>query len=217
MSAPTIVIAEDHPMFREALAMTVRRLMPEAAVIEVAGHAELEQTMLRNDVKLVLLDLQIPGARGLSSLVFLRAEYPNARVAIISAGAFTDFIARARQLGASAFIPKSAPIATISQALLHVISGGEWFPQAAGFLPERAEPDSRLHQQFATLTSQQSKVLKYLADGLLNKQIADALRVSEGTVRAHVTAVLEKLQVSTRTQAVILLTDFNARREGLEC
>jgi DNA-binding NarL/FixJ family response regulator len=213
-TAPTIIVAEDHPMFRAALVLTVRRLMPGALLMEVASQGELERALARSggDVRLVLLDLRMPGAHGLSSLVFLRGEYPDVSVAIISGGAYAETIDRARQLGASAFIPKSAPIDTIAQALSCVIRGERWFPEHA-HAPAGRGP---LQDQFTTLTPQQFRVLKYLADGMLNKQIADILEVSEGTVRAHVTAILRKLRVSTRTQAVILVTELDLERDGAD-
>jgi DNA-binding NarL/FixJ family response regulator len=214
-NTPTIIVAEDHPMFRAALVLTLKRLMPEAVLIEAASHGELEQALARSgDVKLVLLDLRMPGAHGLSSLVFLRGEYPGVSVAIISGGAYAETIGRARQLGAAAFIPKSAPIDTIAQALSCVIRGERWFPEHdAGACPTGR---SLLQDQLTTLTPQQFRVLKYLADGMLNKQIADNLHVSEGTVRAHVTAILRKLRVSTRTQAVILVTELDLDRDGAD-
>lgn len=214
MGSPTIVIAEDHPMFRGALALTVRRLMPEALLIEVASQGELEEALARGaQVKIVLLDLRIPGANGLSSLVFLRGEYPRVAVAIISGGAYAETISRARQLGAAAFIPKSASTDTIAQALAGVIRGESWFPEHDQ-APLASGP--RLRDQLTTLTPQQFRVLKYLADGKLNKQIAELLDVSEGTVRAHVTAILRKLGVSTRTQAAILVTEQDLERDTLE-
>jgi DNA-binding NarL/FixJ family response regulator len=210
LNSPTIIVAEDHPMFRAALVLTVKRLMPEALLMEVASHGELEKALARSgDVKLVLLDLRMPGSHGLSSLVFLRGEYPQIAVAIISGGAYAETIGRARQLGAAAFIPKSAPIDTIAQALSCVIRGELWFPE------HDAAPSGRglLQNQLTTLTPQQFRVLKYLTDGMLNKQIADSLGVSEGTVRAHVTGILRKLGVNTRTQAVILVTELDLERE----
>jgi DNA-binding NarL/FixJ family response regulator len=210
VNSPTIIVAEDHPMFRAALVLTVKRLMPEALLMEVASHDELEKALARSsDVKLVLLDLRMPGSHGLSSLVFLRGEHPQIAVAIISGGAYAETIGRARQLGASAFIPKSAPIDTIAQALSCVIRGELWFPE------HDAAPSGRglLRDQLTTLTPQQFRVLKYLTDGMLNKQIADSLGVSEGSVRAHVTAILRKLRVNTRTQAVILVTELDLERD----
>ena len=214
MSSPTIIVAEDHPMFRAALVLTLRRLMPEALLIEVATHGELENALARSgDVRLVLLDLRMPGAHGLSSLVFLRGEYPDVSVAIISGGAYAETIGRARQLGASAFIPKSAPIDTIAQALSCVIRGERWFPEHDDAPTGRGQ---LLQDRLTALTPQQFRVLKYLADGMLNKQIADSLDISEGTVRAHVTAILRKLRVSTRTQAVILVTEQDLERDGAD-
>jgi DNA-binding NarL/FixJ family response regulator len=214
VNSPTIIVAEDHPMFRAALVLTLKRLMPEASLMEVASHGELEKALARSgDVRLVLLDLRMPGAHGLSSLVFLRGEYPNVSVAIISGGAYAETIGRARQLGASAFIPKSAPIDTIAQALSCVIRGELWFPEHDNAAAGRG---LQLQDQLTTLTPQQFRVLKYLADGMLNKQIADILEISEGTVRAHVTAILRKLRVSTRTQAVILVTELDLERDGAD-
>jgi DNA-binding NarL/FixJ family response regulator len=212
LNSPTIIVAEDHPMFRAALVLTLRRLMPEAQLLEVASHGELEKALARGgEVRLVLLDLRMPGAHGLSSLVFLRGEYPDVSVAIISGGAYAETIGRARRLGASAFIPKSAPIDTIAQALSCVIRGERWFPE------HDDAPTGRglLQDQLTTLTPQQFRVLKYLTDGMLNKQIADILEVSEGTVRAHVTAILRKIGVSTRTQAVILVTELDLERDAI--
>jgi DNA-binding NarL/FixJ family response regulator len=212
VNSPTIIVAEDHPMFRAALVLTLKRLMPEALLLEVASHGELEKALAGNrEAGLVLLDLRMPGARGLSSLVFLRGEYPHVSVAVISGGAYAETIDRARQLGASAFIPKSAPIDTIAQALSTVIRGESWFPEQAEVSTPRGLP---LQEQLPTLTAQQFRVLKFLADGMLNKQIAETLEISEGTVRAHVTAILRKLGVSTRTQAVILVTELDLEKDG---
>jgi DNA-binding NarL/FixJ family response regulator len=155
----------------------------------------------------------MPGAHGLSSRVYLRGEYPDVSVAIISGAAFDETIGRARQLGASAFIPKSAPIDTIAQALSCVIRGELWFPEHDD---APAGNGLLLQDRLTTLTPQQFRVLKYLADGMLNKQIADLLGISEGTVRAHVTAILRKLRVSTRTQAVILVTELDLERDGTD-
>ena len=211
VNAPTIIVAEDHPMFRAALLLTLRRLMPEASFMEVASQGELEQTLARaSEVRLVLLDLGMPGARGLSSLVFLRGQYPDVSVAIISGGAYPETIARARELGAAAFIPKSAPVDTIAQALSCVIRGELWFPEHDGASAGSARGRS---DKLDLLTPQQFRVLRYLADGMMNKRIAEILGVSEGTVRAHVTAILRKLRVSTRTQAVLLVTELGLEKD----
>lgn len=214
LNSPAIIVAEGHPMFRAALVLTLRRLMPDAPLIEVGTHGELKKALARGgDVKLVLLDLRMPGAHGLSSLVFLRGGYPDVSVAIISGGAYAGTIGRARQLGASAFIPKSAPVDTIAQALSCVIRGDVWFPEHDDAPAARG---LHLQDQLTTLSPQQFRVLGYLADGMLNKQIAEMLEVSEGTVRAHVTAILRKLHVSTRTQAAILVTELDLERDSAD-
>jgi DNA-binding NarL/FixJ family response regulator len=214
VNSPTIIVAEDHPMFRAALVLTLRRLMPESLLVEVASHRELEQALIRSaNVRLVLLDLRMPDTHALSSLVYLRGEYPDIAVAIISGGTHAEIIDRARQLGAAAFIPKSAPVDTIAQALSCVIRGDCWFPEHAEAPTGRAP---LLPDPLTTLTAQQFRVLKYLADGMLNKQIAESLDISEGTVRAHVTAILRKLGVSTRTQAAILVTELDLEREAVD-
>ena len=209
MTACKIVVAEDHPMFRSALVLTLRRLVPDGSFLEVASPGELEEAMARTqEVRLVLLDLRMPGARGLSSLVFLRGQYPDTPVAIISGGAYPENIARARELGASAFIPKSAATETIAQALSCVLRGETWFPkqeESAGAPGQSAALDM--------LTPQQFRVLNYLADGLMNKRIAEILGVSEGTVRAHVTAILRKLHVNSRTQAALLVTELDLEKD----
>ena len=214
MTAPTIIIAEDHPMFRAALVATLQPLVPEASVLEVASPDELEQAMAgAQEVKLVLLDLRIPGARGLSSLVFLRGEYPDVPVAIISGGAYPENISRARELGAAAFIPKSVSIDTVAHALSCVLRGESWFPEhdelASGGGPRRRD-------SLDMLTPHQFRVLKCLADGLMNKRIAEMLGVSEGTVKAHVTAIFRKLHVNTRTQAVLLVTELDLEKDDAE-
>src|SRR5262249_7280190 len=153
VSAPTILIAEDHPMFRGALALMLHRLMPDAELIEVASQDELRQALARHAaVRLVLLDLRIPGANGFSALVFLRGEYPDVPVAIISGGPFRGTIDGARQLGGAAFISKAARVETFAKALWGVIGGEQWFD------PPHAASDAagtRLHDQLTTLTPQQ--------------------------------------------------------------
>jgi DNA-binding NarL/FixJ family response regulator len=159
---------------------------------------------------MVLLDLRLPNVCGLSSLVYIRGEYPDVPVAMISGGAFQETIARARALGAAAFIPKSASVATIATALSQVAEGGIWFRE----VESSSESGSRAGGNLDSLSRQQYRVLNYLVEGVLNKQIAEKLNISEGTVRAHVTAILRKLQVNTRTQAVILVNESHVERDG---
>jgi DNA-binding NarL/FixJ family response regulator len=156
------------------------------------------------DIELLLLDLNMPGAQGFSALVQSRSHYPAVPVIVISGREDQNIVARTLAHGAAGFVPKSAPIVSIVQALRTVTQGGIWAPQLA-------EHDSSLHdrendaaRRIATLTPQQFRVLSMLCAGLINKQIAGELGVSEATVKAHMTAVLEKLGATNRTQAVLI-------------
>ena len=155
------------------------------------------------DVDLILLDLTMPGVRGFSGLMYLRAQYPSVPVVVVSANDDPAVIRRCMDFGASGFIPKTLGIEEMRDAIMRVLKGGVWTPPdvdlEAGSDAEAAELMARL----ATLTPQQVRVLMMLSEGLLNKQIAYELSVSEATVKAHVSAILQKLGVESRTQAVI--------------
>jgi DNA-binding NarL/FixJ family response regulator len=155
------------------------------------------------DVDLILLDLSMPGVRGFSGLMYLRAQYPSVPVVVVSANDDPSVIRRCMDFGASGFIPKTLDIDGMRKAIASVLKGGVWTPPDidldAGTDAETAELMGRL----ATLTPQQVRVLMMLSEGLLNKQIAYELSVSEATVKAHVSAILQKLGVESRTQAVI--------------
>lgn len=202
--ASTVIVAEDHPMFRAALVLTLRRLMPSADFVEVASQTELMKALaLHPQAAMLLLDLKIPGARGLSSLILVRGEYPDVPVAIVSGVSFADTIQSARALGASAFIPKSATPQVISAALESVLGGRAWFAE-----PSDPSQPATAKDSLDKLSPQQFRVLNHLVEGLLNKQIAEKLSISEGTVRAHVSGIFKKLNVNTRTQAVLLVTEM---------
>ena len=204
MTAARILIADDHPLFREALKQTLAGGLPRA-VIGQAGSLDQVRAHLASaeDCDLVLLDLKMPGAQGLSGLVYLRAQYPNTPVVIVSASEDQGMVHKALDLGAAGFIPKSSGSETIIAAVKGVLAGGVWTPPglAAGRPRDRAVDD--LMRRMASLTAQQIRVLMMLRAGLLNKQIAHELGVSEATVKAHVSAILQKLGVDSRTQAVI--------------
>lgn len=203
MEAAKLLIADDHPLFRAALSLAIRELSPATPIVEASSFASLESAIAANpDVELVLLDLTMPGAMGFSSLVYLRGERPQVPVVVVSANDHPRTVRRAQQFGAAGFISKSAPVPEMQQAIRTVMDGGEWFPAArAG----RSEEDARLAAQLAQLTPQQFRVLMYVADGLLNKQIAYKLGTAENTVKVHVTAILRKLECHGRTQLAVLV------------
>jgi DNA-binding NarL/FixJ family response regulator len=203
-AATSIVIADDHPLFRGALRLAVGRLLPSSEVIEAGGLDELTATLERKrEVDLVLLDLTMPGVQGFSGLLYLRAQFPDVPVVIVSAHDDAAVIRRAMQFGASGFIPKSLDTDGIGAALRTILSGDTWTPPDVELGGTDDVETSELVQRLASLTPQQVRVLMMLSEGLLNKQIAYELGVSEATVKAHVSAVLQKLNVDSRTQAVI--------------
>lgn len=199
-----IVIADDHPLFRGALREAVRGVVSEVAIVEAGSFEELTALLEQDgDVDLILLDLTMPGISGFSGLIYLRAQYPAIPVVVVSASDDSVTIRRSMEFGASGFIPKRFGADTLRAAIAQVLAGEVWLPPdvdptaAAG--PELAQ----LRDRLVTLTPQQVRVLMMLSEGLLNKQIAYALGVSEATIKAHVSAILQKLGVESRTQAVI--------------
>lgn len=203
---PLFIVADDHPLFRGALKEILLSLPQGAEIVEAADFDEAAAALERHgDADLLLLDLAMPGTSGLSGLALLRAEHPSVPIAIVSASEDSQIIARALDLGASGFIPKSAGFDEIRTAIVRLLSGDVWLPGDVS-LDAPGDPEvADLIARVKTLTPQQTRVLSMLGRGLLNKQIAYELGVSEPTIKAHVSAVLLKLGVDSRTQAVIQL------------
>ena len=199
-----LLIADDHPLFRGALREAVNGLFERADIGEAGTFEEVTALLERGgDVDLILLDLRMPGVRGFSGLMYLRAQFPSLPIVVVSANDEPAVIRRCMEFGASGFIPKTLGIEALRQAVACVLKGEVWTPPdvdlGRGADAESAATIARL----ATLTPQQVRVLMMLSGGLLNKQIAYELGVSEATVKAHVSAILQKLGVESRTQAVI--------------
>lgn len=205
-----VIIADDHPLFRatlgHALAATLR-----GEVLEAESFDALLALLLQHpQIELVFLDLNMPGNQGLTGLTTIRNQFPDVLVVIVSANEQLDVVERAMSFAASAYVPKSAPMPDIVSAVETVLGGDNWLPehlQSALLVPKNS-----LHQDFAhklsQLTPQQFKVLRCIADGLLNKQIAYELDVQETTIKQHVSAILRKLGVINRTQAGVLFHDM---------
>lgn len=206
-----IIIADDHPLFRSALMHGVSMEYDGSEVIEVDSFVTLQDCVrAADDCDLVLLDLCMPGVHGFSGLIYLRAQFPQIPVIVISG---TEDIATVRQaidFGASGFIPKSSSLLDIVSALDCVVRGGLYLPDD---MVDAVKTAASVSDSFAlclgSLTPKQFTVLTYMAEGMLNKQIAAQIKVSEATVKAHVTAILNKLNVSSRTQAVIALKSLD--------
>lgn len=218
MSGYKIVIADDHPLFRNALRQALTGDFEDLEIDE-AGTLDETVTLLEQSEQrdLVLLDLRMPGVQGLSGLMYLRAQYPGVPVVIVSASEDPHVIRSSLDFGASGFIPKSASAERIRKAVSEVLGGGVWVPPELDLAEAGDSELARIAAKISTLTPQQVRVLMMLSRGLLNKQIAYELGVSEATVKAHVSAILQKLHVDSRTQAVILASRIdtgNWRPEG---
>jgi DNA-binding NarL/FixJ family response regulator len=204
MAAFRIIIADDHPLFRDALRQALTHGRRD---LRIEGAGTLTEVTALLDAgesyDLVLLDLKMPGVQGFSGLIYLRAQYPEIPVAVVSASEQPEVIRRALDLGASGFIPKTTEVGAIRSAVASVLHGEVWAPEGIDLTAGRDKEADEIAGRIATLTPQQVRVLMMLREGLLNKQIAYQLGVSEATVKAHVSAILQKLNVESRTQAVI--------------
>jgi DNA-binding NarL/FixJ family response regulator len=198
----TIIIADDHPLLRVALRLNVERIVPGAQVIEVDSLAALKARLPQHpDARLVLLDLMMPDVQGLSALQYLRHEWPELRVAVVSGMEERSWVRSVEALGAVAFIPKATPVEQTQQILAEILSGGGWWPPPDSLSPPL--PDS-IDARIDRLSPQELRILLYIKDGRLNKQIADELSIRESTVKTHITALLRKLDLRSRTQAAVL-------------
>lgn len=191
-----IAIADDHPLFRQALVSAIRRLRPGSVIDEFETLGQLEAGLSQHRAGLVLLDLKLPDADGLSGLLRIKSLYEGARVTIVSASEDIDTVDSAMMFGAVGFIPKSASLGLLGEALEAILGGEMWRPttldgchQAAGGV---------------ALSPAQTRILSALQRGLMNKQIAHELGVTEATVKAHLTGLFRKLGVRTRTQALLV-------------
>lgn len=201
-------VADDHPLFRNAILEVIKQHYPDA---NIEQSIDLDSTILglegKPETDLLLLDLQMPGSQDLFGLIMIREKFPSIPVAIISAIENSGTINRAMGHGASGYIPKSCSPQTINHAIHTILNGGRWVPDDFRdcLTPvDREEKD--LAAKIATLTLQQYRVLCYLREGWLNKQIGYEMGVTEATIKAHITAIFRKLGITNRTQAVIMLS-----------
>lgn len=199
----TIIIADDHPLFRNALFQSIHMAISGANLLEADSLEGLFAVLNKvPDPDLLLLDLKMPGSNGMSGLIQLRSQYPDLPIVVVSASEETSIVSQVKSHGAFGFIPKSSDMKSLIAALNQILAGDSYFPE--GSIKNSAACND-LATKIAALTPQQYKVLGMLSDGLLNKQIAYDLEVSEATIKAHMTAIFRKLGVKNRTQAVILL------------
>jgi len=208
-------VADDHPLFRNALLEVIRQHYPDA---DIGESRDLDGTInaleSNQEIDLLLLDLHMPGSQDLFGLITVREKFPGVPVAIISADEDVDTISRAMGHGASGYIPKSCSPQVIHQAIHSILDGNKWVPDDVrkNLKPVTSE-EKDLAAKIATLTPQQYRVLCYLREGWLNKQIGYELGVTEATIKAHITAVFRKLGTTNRTQAVIMLSKMSLQGE----
>lgn len=211
MAAFRIVIADDHPLFRDALRLAVSQTVVDGEIAEADSFDALCARLRSSpDVDLLLLDLNMPGMNGLSGLLYLRAEFAAVPIAVVSANENPRVVRRALDLGAVGYIPKSAAAGEIRDAIGALLAGSAWLPPALDARPPDSAGDVALIALLNALTPQQSRVLMLLSEGMPNKQIAHAMQVTEATIKAHVSAILHKLGVDNRTQAVIVARQLAA-------
>lgn len=193
-----IIVADDHPLFRAALVSALARAAPGAVVEETPSLAGAREALTRGPVDLLLLDLRLSDSEGFAGLAGVRSDFPAVPVVVVSASEDGGTIARALAFGAAGFIPKSATLGEMIEALAAIRAGDVWAPAT----PDLAEVEP-MEARIASLTPSQLKILIGLQQGRLNKQIAFDLGVTEATIKAHLTGVFRKLGVQNRTQAVI--------------
>jgi DNA-binding NarL/FixJ family response regulator len=209
---PTLLIADDHPLFRAALRGAAAEAADDIATCEAGSLDDVLMTLeARADIDLVLLDLHMPGNHGLAGLAAIRAQFPAVAVVLVSANEDPQIVRRALDHGAAGYIPKSAGLDEMRDAIRSVLACEQWLPAALRGAVARARSapgDTDLAAKLASLTPQQFRVLALVAQGLLNKQIADRLDVQERTVKAHLSAIFEKLGARNRTQASVILREL---------
>ena len=209
----TLLIADDHPLFRAALRQAAQDALGRDVALHEAGTLPAVLAMLESyaDIDLVLLDLHMPGSHGLAGLAAVRAQHPGVAVVVVSANEDPRVVRRALDHGAAGYLPKSSGLEELREAILTVLDCAQWLPpglRAAVASAESAPEDAALAARLASLSPQQFRVLSLVAEGLLNKQIADRLDVQERTVKAHLSAIFDRLGVRNRTQAGVVLREL---------
>jgi DNA-binding NarL/FixJ family response regulator len=206
MKQATVAIADDHPLFRTALKQAVHQCMQGVGILEAENVESLLKIIEQNpQLELIFLDLHMPGNNGFTALSQLQNHHSDILVVMVSSDDTPEIMQKAIDFGAVAFIPKSADLSSISTAIKQVLDGEIWLPEDIDLSDIETKNDNKiLATQLAHLTPQQYIVLYQIAEGQLNKQIAYDLNIKETTVKKHVSAILEKLNVTNRTMAGML-------------
>ncbi|WP_339892438.1 response regulator transcription factor [uncultured Alteromonas sp.] len=205
----TLLIADDHPLYRDALRGALSLSLPALTLSEAGDLTSTVDILNREDIDLLLLDLHMPGSNDLFGLIHIRKLFPDVPVAVVSGTEDTQLISKIMSAGALGFIPKTASSGDIANAVQAILDGDVWLPpNLSDSVDEIDEEFSKLADNVASLTPSQYKVLCFMRDGLLNKQIGYNLDIAEATVKAHVTAIFKKLGINNRTQAVLIASQL---------
>jgi len=201
----TIIISDDHPLFRQALRAAIAPMFADAQILEVETLGATQEVLSQQNVDLLLLDLRMSDSKGLAGLMIIKGSSPEVPVIVVSASEGAETVRAAIQAGASGYISKSASPEQIRNSIQRVIDGQVAIPDSAlSNISDAEQLELEAIENIALLTPTQLKVLVKMTEGMLNKQIAYYMDISEATVKSHVTAIFKKLKVRTRTQAVVL-------------
>ncbi|WP_207100207.1 LuxR C-terminal-related transcriptional regulator [Paracoccus shandongensis] len=201
----SVLIVEDHPLFSDALSITLQIVGGISSVRTTSSIGEcLRQLALGSQPDAVFLDLNLPDAEGLDGLLKVRKAAPDAALLIVSSLTSPAIVSAAIEFGASGYVPKHSQRQVFQDALARIARGEVYLPEGfAAADPSAAKPLALTRDRLDSLTTQQSRILALISEGKLNKQIAHDLDIAESTVKAHVTVIMRKLGVQTRTQAVL--------------
>lgn len=199
----TVLIADDHPLFREALSTIVNMTVPDSQIEQATNYQETWQALEQKAFNLVFIDLNMPDSNGLTDLILLKKTYPQIPMVVVSAHEEADIIRSCIHNNASGYIIKSAKPESIRSAITDILEGKTYVPENID-LSNQSGATSPTSELISSLTPSQLKVFIEIGKGKLNKQIAYDLEITEATVKAHITSIFKKLNINTRTQAVIL-------------
>lgn len=201
-----VLVVDDHPLVGQALELSIRAAYAHLDVGRVLNAAEAEAYAKREGakIKLVMLDLMLPDAEGFDGLIRLQHLLPNSAFAIVSSRADAHSVSMARAFGVQAYLTKNESVETLVNAVGAIMRGETILPETVSSDPVAAD----FHKRVARLSGAQLRVLRSLADGKLNKEIAGDMNLTEGTVKQHVSAILKKLEVNNRSQAVLAAAPF---------
>lgn len=206
---PTILLADDHPMYRDALRSALTLNLGDLNLLEASDLIETVKMLQENEIDLLLFDLHMPGSTDLFGLIHIRKLFPEIPVAVVSGIENVGIVSKVINTGALGFIPKTTQAIKVAEAVVSILEGEVWVPEKMpSDVTDFDETFVKLAESVSNLTPAQYKVLCFMRDGLLNKQIAYELDIAVATVKAHVTGVFKKLGINNRTQAVLIASQL---------